>query len=69
MIYEAIVREKLQKALGAMSLADKLTPAAQFIEGVECAHSLGFQVLIYETDTGRLAVNLARKKRPLTASA
>ncbi len=43
-----------------MSRADKSTPAVRFIKGIECAHSLGFHIVIYETDAGHLAVSLRR---------
>lgn len=62
MSYEAIIRDQLQNALGAMSQADESAPAAQFIQGIECAHSLGFHVVVYETDAGQLAVSLARNQ-------
>ena len=58
MSYQDIIRDKLQNALRAMSQADKSTPAAQFIQGIECAHSLGLHVVVYESDAGQLAVSL-----------
>lgn len=57
-----IIRDKLQSALGAMSQADKSTPAAQFIEGIERAHLLGFHVVVYKTDAGQLVVSLLRNE-------
>lgn len=60
MIYETIIRDKLQEALRAMSRADKCAPAVQFMKGIECAHSLGFHIVIYATDTEHLGVSFGR---------
>jgi hypothetical protein len=69
MIYETIIRDKLQNALVAMSQAEKFTPAGQFVEGVECAHSLGFHVIVYQADLGQLSVSLHRNEPCLKTSA